>query len=347
VFFSSAFSHLGSSVGARAFNEKAFLFSISSQNIGKASAVGYTKLFSDIITSTIWQEPNDCRVLWITMLALQDRDHICRATVPALAKICNITNELCEEYLTDFQQPDKYSRSQEHEGRRIEQIEGGYLILNGEYYQRLLSKEDRREYKRNKAQEYRDKARTNVDNSRQAETDVDTNIPRVDKNGQNRHTKTKTKTCIVRDLPSTMSDGPDRIAKPIRRARAQIPDSDFLNDLKTKSAYSAINVTLELEKAETWCAANHRTCTRRFFVNWLNRVEKPLGIPKPQSRVGAQAKPVAVESDRVDTAEMVSTWNDLADAMGEPLEKLVKKSVALGQLSKDDARMILGESNAQ
>ena len=74
------------------------------------------------------------------MLALQDKDHICRATVPALAKICNITNELCEEYLTDFQQPDKYSRSQEHEGRRIEQIEGGYRILNGEYYQQLLAR---------------------------------------------------------------------------------------------------------------------------------------------------------------------------------------------------------------
>ncbi len=106
---------------------------------------GYTKLFGDIITSTIWQEPNDCRVLWITMLALKDRHNICRATVPSLASLSSISIEDAERYLHQFQQPDKYSRSQEHEGRRIAPAEGGWLILNGEKYQDKLSAEDRRE----------------------------------------------------------------------------------------------------------------------------------------------------------------------------------------------------------
>lgn len=106
---------------------------------------GYTKLFADIVTSTIWQEPNDCRVLWITMLALKDKDNICRATVPALAKLASISLEDAEKYLGQFQSPDKYSRSQEHEGRRIAVAEGGWLILNGEKYQDKLSAADRRE----------------------------------------------------------------------------------------------------------------------------------------------------------------------------------------------------------
>lgn len=105
---------------------------------------GYTKLFGDLITSTIWQEPNDCRVLWITMLALKDKDHVCRATVPALARICGIENEQCEAYLKKFQDPDKYSRNKAHEGRRIAPADGGWEILNGEHYQERLSKEDRR-----------------------------------------------------------------------------------------------------------------------------------------------------------------------------------------------------------
>lgn len=106
---------------------------------------GYTKLFGDLITSTIWQEDNNCRVLWITMLALKDKDHVCRATVPALAKICGITNDECEKYLKKFQDPDHYSRNKANEGRRIEACDGGWAILNGEHYQDRLSKEDRRQ----------------------------------------------------------------------------------------------------------------------------------------------------------------------------------------------------------
>lgn len=118
---------------------------------------GYTKLFADIVTSTIWQEPNDCRVLWITMLALKDRDNICRATLPFLATACKITNEEAERYLEQFQQPDKWSRSQEHEGRRIAPADGGWLILNGEKYQDKLSAADRREQVRIAVAKHRSK----------------------------------------------------------------------------------------------------------------------------------------------------------------------------------------------
>ncbi len=120
---------------------------------------GYTKLFSDIVTSTIWQAPNDQRVLWITLLALKGGDNICRATVPALAKMCDLTIENCEKYLELFQQPDKYSRSQEHEGRRIQAVAGGWFLLNGDKYQYLLSKEERKEYNRQKTARSRERHR--------------------------------------------------------------------------------------------------------------------------------------------------------------------------------------------
>lgn len=106
---------------------------------------GYTKLFQDIVTSTIWSENSDCRVLWITMLALKDRHNICRATVPYLAKAVGISLDETEKYLEKFQKPDKYSRSQEHEGRRIAPADGGWLILNGQKYQDALNGEHRKE----------------------------------------------------------------------------------------------------------------------------------------------------------------------------------------------------------
>lgn len=118
---------------------------------------GYTKLFADIVTSTIWNEPNDCRVMWITMLALKERDNVVRATVPFLAKASNISLEACEVYLERFQQPDKYSRSQEHEGRRITPVEGGWLILNGQKYQDKLNGEYRKEQVREAVARHRAK----------------------------------------------------------------------------------------------------------------------------------------------------------------------------------------------
>lgn len=118
---------------------------------------GYTKLFAEIVESTIWQETNDCRVLWITLLALKGRDHICRATVPYLAKVANLSIEQTEAYLERFQQPDKYSRSQEHEGRRIAKVDGGWFILNGEKYRQKLSESDRKEQVRAAVQRCREK----------------------------------------------------------------------------------------------------------------------------------------------------------------------------------------------
>jgi hypothetical protein len=55
-------------------------------------------------------------------------------------------------------------------------------------------------------------------------------------------------------------------------------DSDFIHSLRTNPAYQGIDVDRERGKAEAWCAANKRVCSRRFFVNWLNKAERPLGV---------------------------------------------------------------------
>lgn len=125
--------------------------------------MGYTKLFSEIITSSIWQEPNDSKVMWITILALKGRDQICRATIPALAKYSDTTLERCEEIMEKFQSPDKYSNSQEYEGRRIRRVDGGWLVLNGEKYRDKMNPEEVREYNRVKKQEERARKKVKFD----------------------------------------------------------------------------------------------------------------------------------------------------------------------------------------
>lgn len=108
----------------------------------------YVKLFSSIVRSTIWQESKETRLVWITMLAIKDARQIVESSVPGLAVAAGVTLKECEEALKVLMAPDPYSRSQDHEGRRIEAVEGGWKVLNGEKYQQRMSVEERREYKR-------------------------------------------------------------------------------------------------------------------------------------------------------------------------------------------------------
>ncbi len=128
----------------------------------------YTKLFRNILTSTVWQEDNTTRIVWITLLSLADQNGIVDATVPGLANMANVTVEECEQALQKFMSKDRYSRSKEHQGRRIEAVDGGWRLLNYAKYRSIGQTEDRREYIRKKVQEHRAKKQQ----GKQAPTDV-------------------------------------------------------------------------------------------------------------------------------------------------------------------------------
>jgi hypothetical protein len=117
--------------------------------------MGYTKLFSEIVASSIWEEDDKTRLVWITMLALKDRSHHVRGTPSYLARVARVTDDECQVALAKLSGPDPHSRSTEHEGRRISDVPGGWVVLNGDRYQKMLSYEERREYNRQKQAEYR------------------------------------------------------------------------------------------------------------------------------------------------------------------------------------------------
>lgn len=121
--------------------------------------IGYTKLFQNIITSSIWGEDDKTRIVWITMLALCNRDGIVEASVSGLAALSRVDKESAARAIQVLESPDPDSRSKEHEGRRIQRVDGGWLILNHAKYRKKLSLEERRDYLTLKQREYRDRKR--------------------------------------------------------------------------------------------------------------------------------------------------------------------------------------------
>lgn len=118
-------------------------------------SMAYTKLFEDIIASSIWDEDDKTRLVWVTLLALKNRDHFVRGTPRFLALAARVSQEDCDQALAKLSGPDASSRTPDNEGRRIRSEPGGWTILNGEKYQHALSYEDRKAYNREKQAEHR------------------------------------------------------------------------------------------------------------------------------------------------------------------------------------------------
>ena len=135
---------------------------------------GYTKLFSSIIASTIWREDDKTRIVWITMLAMSDKNGIVEASVPGLADFSRVTVEEARAAVAKLEGPDPDSRTPDFEGRRIEKVEGGWRLLNHAKYRAKLNADDRREYLAKKQREFRERHResTSVINSNQPSTSV-------------------------------------------------------------------------------------------------------------------------------------------------------------------------------
>lgn len=97
--------------------------------------------------------------VWITLLARKNQHGEVFAAVPGLAHAARVSLVKCKQALERLQAPDPYSRTPEHEGRRIEVIPGGWFVLNHEKYRRLEDEEDRRARTAERVRRHRERHR--------------------------------------------------------------------------------------------------------------------------------------------------------------------------------------------
>ena len=110
--------------------------------------MGFTKLYTGILESTLWCESDRTRLVWVTMLAMADEFGRVLGSVPGLANRARVPVEDTRAALVTFLAPDPDSRTPDYEGRRVEIIDGGWRLLNHAKYRELRSEDDRREQNR-------------------------------------------------------------------------------------------------------------------------------------------------------------------------------------------------------
>lgn len=111
-------------------------------------SVTFTKLFSSITESTVWCEPDRTRLVWICMLAMADRHGRVYGSIPGLANRARVPVEDARKAIETFLKPDGDSRTKEHAGRRIEEMDGGWRLLNHAKYREIRDEESTLEAKR-------------------------------------------------------------------------------------------------------------------------------------------------------------------------------------------------------
>lgn len=118
----------------------------------------YAKLFSKILDSSIWLEPNTTRIVWITLLAAMDEDGYAHfSTIQNLADRARVSKDEAQAAVHCFVNPDEGSGNPDHEGRRVEKVPGGYLVLNAAYYRDMMNRDIQREQTRIRVQRWRNK----------------------------------------------------------------------------------------------------------------------------------------------------------------------------------------------
>jgi hypothetical protein len=99
--------------------------------------VAYTKLDENLVTSSVWSEDDKTLRVWVYLMARAGANGAVLDTVPAIARACNYDLATVDGILAKLAGPDPYSRTREHEGRRIAILHDPefaiYLLNHGKY----------------------------------------------------------------------------------------------------------------------------------------------------------------------------------------------------------------------
>lgn len=126
----------------------------------------YGKIFESMYDGTLsadWK----AMVVFQQFIVLADSEGVVDYTPPALSRRTGIPLDIIEHGIEKLEQPDKYSRSADCDGRRIVLVDEhrpwGWLIVNYEHYRDIAKQSDKREKTKERVRKFREKQSQDTD----------------------------------------------------------------------------------------------------------------------------------------------------------------------------------------
>lgn len=120
-------------------------------------AYGFVKIYgSKLITSSLWDQPPEARLVFLSMLAIADQNgYVDVPNERALARVLNLPEDYLARGLEVLMASDKGSRTPRDDGRRIVRQEPGWKCVNYEAYREFRSAKQEADRRRIAAQRAR------------------------------------------------------------------------------------------------------------------------------------------------------------------------------------------------
>lgn len=233
----------------------------------------YNKLFTKILDSSIWLEPDSTRLVWITFLAVMDEDgFVALSSVGNVAVRARVSLEDAEEAVRALEAPDSIDSMQEHEGKRIERVPYGWMVLNAAKYRDLIRRETAKEQTRIRVARHREKHRNAgvTQRNEKLTTSVAVAVALSDTSKSTTFAPNAT-----RRAPKV--NGSPISFDPESAAFKGITEAD---ELRWQEAYPAVPIPPAIAQAAAWLKANpanRKSNNERFLVNWFKRDQEKAG----------------------------------------------------------------------
>ena len=243
----------------------------------------YTKLFSHIITSSIWDEDDQTRILWITLLALSDKYGEVMASVPGLANVSRLPIESVKRGIGKLSSPDEHSRTPDEEGRRIVKIDGGWEIINYELHRRMASLDERREKSAERMRRYRKRRKEEGSPVTQSVT-------------QCRGSVTQRYGSVTHQTDNADADAeypPPSPSLKIKEGNSDNGESnpDFLESIRKLRPDVDLDAVMRDIKLWKLIPRNKdRKITKRFVINWVKKIDCEVAMPPGDKGWHGEAK---------------------------------------------------------
>ncbi len=228
----------------------------------------YARVFTQILDSSLaedWQT----RHVFEDLLKLADGG-IVDMTREAIARRTNVPIDIINRAISVLESPDPASRDASEDGRRLVRLDDhrnwGWIITNWDKYERIKRAEDQRQKTAERTRRWRDRKKVSPAPLPKAASESESEAE-AEAASQKRH-------AASHSVTSSQTEQPGRAAK-----AAPASDTEWIKTLRDDPAYHGIDVEREYQKMVRWCEANQKQPTRRRFINWLNRVDRPMTTP--------------------------------------------------------------------
>lgn len=270
--------------------------------------MAYAKVFNTILSSSVWAEPDSTRIVWLTMLIMANRDGLVEATVPGIAYMARVSIDVCETAIATLSSPDRHSRTKVDDGRRVRQVEGGWLVVNYEAYSDKSSAEEKAEAARLRQERKRER-----DAAKNGVTPCHANSVTGHASSHEERDESRDVTHVTPHLDSASLNATQR-SSPEVPDTSSAPRPDGLGAFK-QAAKAQRDAQIEAWFEEFWAAFNYRKDRKRALKEFRRIKDLDAIMPKILSSAAAYsaAHPGNVYQKHPSTWLNGECWNDDID----------------------------------